>query len=604
MAGPSVMVKILGDVAGLGQSVDTVGTKGTSAASRMQGAFSGVLGQLNQTGVLGEFGGALESASSSLEKVAGHGKEIGPAMMGAGGAVAGLGLALQAAGSKDQAAHQQLQAAVEATGASYDKYGEDVEAAIKHQERFGTTANETQDALRVLTQATGDPKKALEMLGTATDLAAAKHESLSTAAESLGKVYNGQTRVLKEFGVEVVNTASAHKSLESATKGAEAADKTAATANQKLADVHAELAGKTTLTAAEQIHLRDATANATDASSKATAAHAKLTAAQVANKAATGANGKEIDELGKKLSGQASAQADTFSGHLKGIKAAMEDHIATIGQKYGPALTGVGAAMTGVGATIEVTKAATQALKDQTILSEAATKIATATQWLFNAAMDANPILLVVLALVAIVAAIILAYDKVSWFRDLVNSAGQAMVGAFNTVKGYALDAFNWLKENWPLVLGILTGPFGLALVELQKHWSTIKSWLTGLPGDISTAVAGMWDGIASAFKSALNHVIDLWNSLQFTLPKVDIGPVHLGGETVGVPHVPHLAQGGLITQSGLIFAHAGEAISPIPAGAGLGGPAVHIDNVNVSSEMDVDLFMRRAAWAARTSGL
>ena len=78
-------------------------------------------------------------------------------------------------GSKDQAAHQQLQAAVEATGHSYDQYSEQVEATIKSQEKFGTTADVTQGALRTLTQATGDPTKALDMMGTAANLAAAKH---------------------------------------------------------------------------------------------------------------------------------------------------------------------------------------------------------------------------------------------------------------------------------------------------------------------------------------------------------------------------------------------------------------------------------------------
>ena len=94
MAGPSVMVKILADVAGLGKSVDGVGQKGESAAGRMHSAFSGVLGQLNSAGVLGEFGDALEGVNSALEKVAGHAHEIGPAMMGAGAAVGTLGVAL------------------------------------------------------------------------------------------------------------------------------------------------------------------------------------------------------------------------------------------------------------------------------------------------------------------------------------------------------------------------------------------------------------------------------------------------------------------------------------------------------------------------------
>ena len=131
--------------------------------------------------------------------------------VGVGGALAGVGIGLQAIGSKDQAAHQQLQAAVEATGASYDDYERQVEAAIKTQEKFGDSADQTQDALRILTRPPNSPTKALHLLSTATDLAAAKHESLSDAATSLGKVYNGNTRLLKEFGIHRRNTGRRHK---------------------------------------------------------------------------------------------------------------------------------------------------------------------------------------------------------------------------------------------------------------------------------------------------------------------------------------------------------------------------------------------------------
>ena len=46
MAGPSIMVKILGDVSGLGKSFDGAATKGQTAASKMHSAFSGMLGIL------------------------------------------------------------------------------------------------------------------------------------------------------------------------------------------------------------------------------------------------------------------------------------------------------------------------------------------------------------------------------------------------------------------------------------------------------------------------------------------------------------------------------------------------------------------------------
>jgi hypothetical protein len=164
------------------------------------------------------------------------------------------------------------------------------------------------------------------------------------------------------------------------------------------------------------------------------------------------------------------------------------------------------------------------------------------------------------------------------------------------------LVVWNWIKKNWPLLLAILTGPFGLAVLAIVNHWNDLVGFFTGLPGKIASIAAGMWHGISDAFKDTINFLIDIWNKLHFTLPKINLGPFHVGGETIGVPHIPHLAQGGLITQTGLVLAHAGEAITPIDKVPR--GPAVHIQNANFSTELDVDAFMRRAAWVMQTAKL
>lgn len=60
----------------------------------------------------------------------------------------------------------------------------------------------------------------------------------------------------------------------------------------------------------------------------------------------------------------------------------------------------------------------------------AATGVATAAQWLFNAALTANPIGLVIAGVAGLVAGVVVAYNKLEWFRDLVN-------GVWDTLKGF-----------------------------------------------------------------------------------------------------------------------------------------------------------------------
>jgi hypothetical protein len=52
-----------------------------------------------------------------------------------------------------------------------------------------------------------------------------------------------------------------------------------------------------------------------------------------------------------------------------------------------------------------------------------ATKLWTIGVWAFNAAMDANPITLIIIGIVALVAAVIYAYNKFGWFRTAVQAA-------------------------------------------------------------------------------------------------------------------------------------------------------------------------------------
>ena len=108
-----------------------------------------------------------------------------------------------------------------------------------------------------------------------------------------------------------------------------------------------------------------------------------------------------------------------------------------------------------------------------------------------------------------------------------------------------------------------------------------------------------MWGGIESAFRAVINAVIDLWNGLHFTLPKVDVLGVHIGGDTIGVPTIPHMASGGIVTSPTLaLIGEAGpEAVVPLGRG-GMGGPALQIQNATFNTATDVDLLAKKVEFA------
>ncbi len=166
--------------------------------------------------------------------------------------------------------------------------------------------------------------------------------------------------------------------------------------------------------------------------------------------------------------------------------------------------------------------------------------VSTAAQWLFNAAMDANPIGLLIIAIGALVAGIVWIATKTTWFQDLWHTVWGAIQRPVEAV-------WNWLKTNWPLLLGILTGPIGLAVVEIVKHWDTVVGFVKAIPDRIASAASGMWDGIKNSFKAVINWIIGAWNSIHLSLPSVDThvpGIGKVGGFDLRVPQIPLLASG------------------------------------------------------------
>lgn len=263
------------------------------------------------------------------------------------------------------------------------------------------------------------------------------------------------------------------------------------------------------------------------------------------------------------------------------------------------------------------------ALAVQTIATSAVTKAATIAQAALNAVLLANPVTLLVVAIAALVAGLVIAYQRSETFRAVVDKVFSAIKTAITTAVSFVVD---FVKNNWQKLVVLITGPIGAIVLLVVKNWDTIKNatkaaWefvknavstvvnalktvvttvfnayvtvITGawnkiksatsavwdavksvvskawdgirtlvstgvdkvvefvrsLPGRITSAVSGAFDGLKEAFRSAINFIIDGWNNLSFTLPAIKIaGKEVFGGTTIGTPNIPRLATGGITT--------------------------------------------------------
>lgn len=187
----------------------------------------------------------------------------------------------------------------------------------------------------------------------------------------------------------------------------------------------------------------------------------------------------------------------------------------------------------------------------------------------------------------------------------------------WDTIKGAILGAaravIGWLQQNWPLLLAILTGPFGLAVKFVVDHWDSIVDFVSRLPGRIASAASGMWDGIKDAFRAAVNWIIRAWNGLEFRIPGFDPpgpGP-KFGGFTLGLPDVPELHTGGIFKPrggggEGLAMLERGEGVFTPEQMAALGGGAggIKIGTVIMGRNEGAAALARHLRWLQMSRGV
>lgn len=119
-----------------------------------------------------------------------------------------------------------------------------------------------------------------------------------------------------------------------------------------------------------------------------------------------------------------------------------------------------------------------KALKSWSVWS----KLAAAGQAIFNAVMDANPIVLVISAIAALVAGFVLLYKHNKKFRDFCNSVWK------NITKWFG-DSIDWISKNWTKIIGFIINPVGTIASWFLKDTKTGKNilkWASKLPGKAS----------------------------------------------------------------------------------------------------------------------
>ena len=196
-------------------------------------------------------------------------------------------------------------------------------------------------------------------------------------------------------------------------------------------------------------------------------------------------------------------------------------------QKLSPVIAAVGTAIAGLALVGFI-----QNFK--TII--ASTKLWTAAQWLLNAAMSANPIALVVIAIAALVAAFVVLWNKSESFRNfwinLWDNVKAVASTAWEAITGFFSAAWDTIKAVWDVVLGyfqtlwagiqttfsvvseVLSGFFSAAWNAIKAIWDFVVGYYQGIWNGIKAVFSVVSSVLTSFFSAAWNGIKAVWNAV------------------------------------------------------------------------------------------
>ena len=273
----------------------------------------------------------------------------------------------------------------------------------------------------------------------------------------------------------------------------------------------------------------------------------------------------------KDAHGDFARTSDSLANKQRILKAQYENATAALGSKLIPVLSLLVGNLDAVVIVIGAVALGWLAWSAGAIIAAGSTGGLTGAVGALTAALLANPIGLVAIALIALVAGLVIAYKKSAAFRRIVDAVWATVKKAAVAVGRVLVGAF---KVLWAIIKNT---PLLLVIRNLGK----IVAFIRSMPGKVANAASGMFDGIKNAFKSAVNWIINGWNSLEFAIPKISVpGPLpDIPGFSMGTPNIPALAGGGtaLAGRAHLVGEQGPEIFVPGQTGTVVpGGGVIH----------------------------
>lgn len=337
-------------------------------------------------------------------------------------------------------------------------------------------------------------------------------------------------------------------------------------------------------------------------------------------------------------------------GNFAAILGGLAAVVGGLALAFGPFVAGIGLAVSGAMAlVIGIKDLVTNGYSMEGVLMVLAGALAVGIGlvWAFNAALLANPITWIIVAIAALVAAFIILWNECEGFRKFWINLGDSIVKGFKAtvawlkqagkdIASFFVGAWNGIKTAWSAVGGFFSG-----------IWTGIKNVFSSVGTWFSNIFSKAWNGIKTAFSAVGSFFSGIWTSIKNIFGNVGsaiasavtntvktaingllkgaigiingfIGAINLAIKVINaIPgvnitklnklNVPQLATGGILTRETLFVGGEGgkkEAVLPLEQNTGwMDMLADRIANRNgAPSKIVLKVGERELGWAAINS--